>query len=52
MKQSKNLIENKKKADKKDNFIIKDKQSRRENISESPSFNNIRKNLAKKLRAH
>ncbi len=51
MKQSKNLIENKKKADKKDNFIIKDKQSRRENISESPSFNNISKELSEETKS-
>ncbi|MBV69198.1 MAG: hypothetical protein CMJ08_05285 [Pelagibacterales bacterium] len=47
MKQSKNLIKNVKKADKKNNFIIKDKQSRRKNIPESRSFNdNTNKELS------
>ena len=50
-KQSKNLIENKKKEDKKDNFISKEKQSRRENISKNPSLNNISKELSEETKS-
>ena len=51
IKQSKNLIENKKKEDKKDNFISKEKQSRRENISKNPSLNNISKELSEETKS-
>ena len=50
-KQSKNLIENKKKEDKKDNFISKEKQSRRENIAKNPSLNNISKELSEETKS-
>ena len=50
-KQSKNLIENKKKEDKKDNFISKEKQSRRESISKNPSLNNISKELSEETKS-
>ncbi len=50
-KQSKNLIENKKKEDKKDNFISKDKQSRIESISKNPSLNNISKELSEETKS-
>ncbi len=50
-KQSKNLIKNKKKEDKKDNFISKEKQSRRENISKNPSLNNISKKLSEETKS-
>jgi outer membrane biosynthesis protein TonB len=51
IKQSKNLIENKKKEDKKDNFISKEKQSRRESISKNPSLNNISKELSEETKS-
>ena len=50
-KQSKNLIENKKKEDKKDNFISKEKQSRRENITKNPILNNISKELSEETKS-